>query len=472
MKKTKIVCTMGPASMEVETIKRMITAGMDLVRLNFSHGSHEELRQTIANVRLASKETGKPVGILADHQGPKIRIGTLPEPVLLKEGDTVRLVAGEAGAAAGEGIFVDYPTIAEDVPVGNTIFLADGLIELRVEKAEAGSLLCRVVRGGELTSRKGVTLPGVSVRLPAVTEKDLEDLEFAVEEGVDFLALSFVRRPEHIVEVRRYLEVKDSHAMIIAKIENEEGFNNREEILQVADGIMVARGDLGIEVPPEDVPWMQQQLIRGANMAGKPVITATEMLESMVRNPRPTRAEVTDVAHAILDGTDALMLSAETAVGRNPVAAVEIMAKVAERTESSLDYEEILGRKRIGSFRSVSEAISHATCQTAMDLNAAAIITTTQSGSTARMVSKFRPKAPIFASTPSPRVLRQLTLSWGVTPVLVPHTYTTDEMLDVSIEAIVRKGWVKEGDLVIITAGVRTGLPGSTNLLQVNHIGM
>lgn len=472
MKKTKIVCTMGPAVAETEMVKRLIAAGMDVIRLNFSHGDHEGHRRAMETVRLASQETGEPVGILVDIQGPKIRVCCLPGPVMLEEGSTVHLVGGDNILAADNRIPVDYPTIAEDVPVGNTVFLADGLIQLIVEGVADGSLVCRVVRGGELTSRKGVTLPGVSVRLPAVTDKDVEDIDFAIAEGADFLALSFVRRPEHIEEVRERLKAKGCRARIIAKIENQEGFNNREAILHAADGIMVARGDLGIEVPPEEVPLMQQQLIRAANLVGKPVITATEMLESMIRNPRPTRAEVTDVAHAILNGTDALMLSEETAIGKNPVAAVEIMAKVAERTESSLDYEEILSKKRIGSFRTISEAISHATCQTAMDLNAAAIITATQSGSTARKVSKFRPKAPIFASTPSPSVLRQLTLSWGVLPVLVPHTYTTDEMLDVSIEAIVRKGLVKEGDLVIITAGVRTGLPGSTNLLQVNRIGM
>lgn len=472
MKKTKIICTMGPATMEKETIKRLITAGMDIVRLNFSHGNHEVHRLAMETVRQASEETGKPVGILVDVQGPKIRVCALAQPLVLVEGDLVRLVAGDCSLTTEGRIPVDYATITEDVPVGNTVFLADGLIQLKVEAVEKDSLVCRVVRGGELTSRKGVTLPGVSVRLPAVTEKDLGDIDFAIKEGADFVALSFVRRPEHIMEVRKRLKAKGSHAMIIAKIENEEGFNNRDEILQVADGIMVARGDLGIEVPPQEVPLIQQQLIRGANQAGKPVITATEMLESMIRNPRPTRAEVTDVAHAIQDGTDALMLSAETAVGKNPVAAVEIMAKVAERIESSLDYEEILSKKRIGSFRSVSEAISHATCQTAMDLNAAAIITATQSGSTARMVSKFRPKAPVLASTPSPGVLRQLTLSWGVTPILVPQTNTIDDMLDVSIDAMVRKGFIREGDLIILTAGVRTGIPGSTNLLQVNRIGM
>ena len=448
----------------------LINSGMDVARINFSHGSHEDHRRMIEQVRQASSACGRPVGILVDVQGPKIRVCALEQPILLIEGTMVKLVS-DVGKSEYGVIPIDYPYIKEDVPIGNFIFLADGLIQLVVEELEDDGLICRVMVGGELKSRKGVTLPGVSVRLPAITPKDLEDIRFALDEGVDLIALSFVRRPEHVVEVRRLLGEVDNDRMIIAKIENEEGFQNSKEILEVADGIMVARGDLGIEVPPEEVPMIQQSLIKTANQVGKPVITATEMLESMIWNPRPTRAEVTDVAHAIQDGTDAVMLSAETAVGKHPVAAVKMMARVAQQIESSLDYEEILSKKRVGSFVSISDAISHATCQTALDLKASAIITSTQSGSTARMVSKYRPQAPIMASTPSPRVMRQLTLSWGVSPFLVPRTHTIDDMLDVSIDSVVRCGCVKEGDLIVITAGVRAGMPGSTNLLQVNRVG-
>lgn len=470
MKKTKIVCTIGPASLEPGVIEQMVNAGMDVARINFSHGTHEDHHHAIETVRQASSACGRPIGILVDIQGPKIRLSKFDNPITLKEGAKVSLVAGDKATKPGQ-IPVDYPHLVEDVPVGKTIFIADGLIQLKVDSATSDELICHVVRGGELTSRKGVTLPGISVRLPAVTPKDIEDIRFAMAEGVDLFALSFVRRPEHIREVRELMGEEGKERLIIAKIENEEGFHNIHSILEEADGIMVARGDLGIEVPPEEVPMIQSSLISSANHAGKPVITATEMLESMIRNPRPTRAEVTDVAHAILDGTDAIMLSAETAVGKHPVAAVQMMARVADRTEASLNYEEILSKKRVGHFGSIGDAISHATCQTAADLSAAAIITSTQSGQTARMVSKYRPQTPILASTPSPRVLRQLTLSWGVTPMLVPRTYTIDEMLDVSIDSMVRAGYVSEGDLIILTAGVRAGVVGSTNLLQVNRIG-
>jgi pyruvate kinase len=469
MKKTKIVCTMGPASTDPDVLLALINAGMDVARINFSHGTYDDHKRTIELVRRMAEKSGKAIGVLADIQGPKIRLGNLDQPILLNEGEEVHLTVGSHMDKPGY-IPVEYPYLLEDIPEGNYVYLFDGLIRLQVEKVESDSLLCKVLCGGELLSRKGVTLPGVSVRLPAITPKDEEDIKFALEQSVDFLALSFVRRPEHILEVRQLLGEAGSDRMIIAKIENEEGFKNRFEILEAADGIMVARGDLGIEVPPEEVPLIQQSLIRAANRSGKPVITATEMLESMIRNPRPTRAEVTDVAHAIYDGTDAIMLSAETAMGKYPVPAVEIMSRVAKRIESSLNYEEILSKKRIGSFRTVSDAISHATCQTALDLKAAAILTATQSGSTARMVSKYRPQAPIIASTPSWRVMRQLTLSWGVTPMHVPQSANTDELFDVSVESAAKAGYANPGDLVVITAGVRTGVPGSTNILQVQRV--
>lgn len=468
MKKTKIICTLGPASSDPAVLEKMINSGMNIARLNFSHGAYEEHAYRIKLVRQVAAKLGKSVGILADIQGPKIRIGKLPvEPLVLNDGDHIFLTIDQLKGKNTDYIFVDYPSLINDVTVGGKIFLADGMIELRIIEVGETDLKCEVTSGGELTSKKGVTLPGVSVNIPALMEKDRSDLEFVIKEQVDLIAISFARKPEHITEIRELVNSLGGDQLLIAKIENEEGLKNSESILNVADGIMVARGDLGVEVPPEEVPLIQKYLIEICNNAGKPVITATEMLESMIRNPRPTRAEITDVAHAIMDGTDAIMLSAETAVGKFPVAAVNIMSRVAERIETSLKYEKILAKKRIGSFGTVADAISHATCQTAMDLKAAAIITSTQSGSTARMVSKYRSPASIVAITPSERVAQQLTISWGVNPVLAPMAKNIDEMLDLSIEGAKKAGFVKENDLIVITAGVRTGVPGSTNLLQV-----
>ncbi len=471
MKKTKIICTLGPASTEPAVLEKLIKAGMNIARLNFSHGSHEEHAERIKLVREIATRLGSPIGILADIQGPKIRTGIInPGPIQLTEGTEVRLTTDRQKDGNPDFIYVDYPTLVQDVKIGGTIFLADGMIQLTVKAVQGTDLICEVLNGGELSSKKGVTLPGVSVNLPAIMDKDRSDIEFVVQQQVDFIAVSFARKAEHLAEIRALVTELGGDQMLIAKIENEEGFRNSEEILQACDGIMVARGDLGTEVPPEEVPLIQKFLIEICNSAGKPVITATEMLESMIRNPRPTRAEVTDIAHAILDGTDAIMLSAETAMGKYPVTAVEIMTRVAKSIENSLKFEEILAKKKVSSFPTVSDAISHATCQTALDLKAAAIISSTQSGSTARMVSKYRPQAPIVAATPSIRVAQQLALSWGVFPVIVPTANNIDEMLDVSIEATKKTGFIRSNDLVVLTAGVRTGIPGSTNLLQVLYI--
>jgi len=475
MKKTKIVCTLGPASTSPQVVKEMARAGMDVARLNFSHGTHNEHKERIGLIRRVSREINKEIGILADLQGPKIRTGRLAEPLHLEEGNRLYLVSeGNLSLPAEElpVVTVDYRNLVSDLKKGNTVYIRDGLIQLRVEKVVREAACCRVLKGGTLNSRQGLTLPGVSVSLPAVTDKDLADLEFALKEDVDFIALSFVRRAGHVDEIRRIIAGAGSEARIIAKIENEEGFKRRGEILSAADGVMVARGDLGIEVPPEEVPLLQKILIKLANRLGKPVITATEMLESMIRNPRPTRAEVTDVAYAIISGTDAVMLSAETATGRYPLQAVKMMTRIAGQIEPSLNYEEQLRRppnRRKKPF-SVADAISHATCQTAFDLGARAIITATQSGSTARMVSKYRPQAPVLAATPSIHVARALSLSWGVTPMRAPFTTTTDATLDAGIQAAVNSGLVKRGDLIVITGGVRTGIPGTTNLLQVHEI--
>lgn len=471
MKKTKIICTLGPASSAPPVLEKMFDAGMNIARLNFSHGAYEEHARIIAAVRETAARNHKSIGILADIQGPKIRTGALyQESLRLEEGTEVVLTTDPREERQPGFIYVGYPTLSEDVAVGKNIFLADGMICLKARDVLPRGVRCEVVCGGELTSKKGVTLPGVAVNLPALTPKDRLDIEFLVRQQVEFIAVSFARKAEHMEEVKSFIRELGGDQLVIAKIENEEGFRNSEAIIQACDGMMVARGDLGVEVPPEEVPLIQRQLIKLCNKAGKPVITATEMLESMIRNPRPTRAEVTDIAHAIFDGTDAIMLSAETAVGKYPLAAVEMMARVAERTESALRYTEILARKKIGVAPTIADAISHATCQSALDLKAKAIITSTQSGSTARMVSKYRPEAPIIAATPSERVARQLTLNWGVYPVLVAPTGNIDSMLDVSVAAAKKFNFVGLRDLVVITAGVRTGVPGSTNLLKIHHV--
>lgn len=462
---------MGPASSKLAILEKLLNAGMNIARLNFSHGSHEDHAATIRIIREAAANTGKTVGILADIQGPKIRTGLLPaEPLAMNEGERFLLSADPQKEALPGYIYIKYPTLERDAQVGRKIYLADGMIELKVLELRPEGVLCEVVSGGELTSKKGVTFPGVSVDLPALTAKDREDIQFVVGQDVDFIAVSFARKAEHIKEIRDLVEQLGGSQLLIAKIENEEGFHNSEEILKVSDGIMVARGDLGVEVPPEEVPLIQRHLIELCNNDGKPVITATEMLESMIRNPRPTRAEVTDIAHAIFDGTDAIMLSAETAVGKHAVAAVEIMMRVANRMEDSLKYEEILARKKVSAFPTVSDAISHATCQTASDLQAVAIISSTQSGSTARMVSKYRPQAPIIAATSSERVARQLTINWGVYPVVVSRAENIDDLLEVSVAAAKRFNFIALGDLIVITAGVSTGVPGSTNLLKVHYV--
>lgn len=470
MKRTKIVCTLGPASERPEILERMIRGGMDLARINMSHGDKAAHMLRVQTLRAVAARVNAPIGLLIDLQGPKIRLGELPgSAVTLRQGDSVLLHSGLDGPV---GTFpVDYENLSSDVRAGNTIFLRDGIVALEVLGINGPLVRCVVLRGGDVSSRQGVTLPGAKVGLPPLSDKDRSDLLFAVEAGADFVALSFARRAEHVYELKELLTRAGAPGTaVIAKIESREGVEQADEILSAADGIMVARGDLGVELPAEEVPLVQKDLIRRCNVMGKPVITATEMLESMIRNPRPTRAEVGDVANAILDGTDALMLSAETAVGQFPGEAVEFMARVAQFTENSLDYGAILRAKSIGITHSVSDAISHATCQTALDLDAAVIITSTQSGSTARMVSKYRPKAPIVAPTPSPEVARRMALVWGVRPVVVPRTESIDDLLDVSIGAAVEMGLVSPGQLVVITAGVRSNRPGSTNLLQVQRV--
>lgn len=470
LRHTKIVCTIGPASESPETLKKMILAGMNVARLNFSHGSYEEHRRRIETVRTAAGELHRNVAILLDLKGPKIRVGDLASPLHLKAGERVTLTVEQADGTATR-IPVNYPPLPREVSSGYTILLADGLIALKVLATTETDVHCEVLNDGVLTSRKGLNLPGVRTSIEAVTEKDVADIRFGVSLDVDYVAASFVRRADDILAVRRVLEEEQSDALIIAKIETWEAISNLDEIIQVSDGIMVARGDLGLEINAEEVPLVQKRIIRDCNRVGKPVITATQMLESMVHNPRPTRAEASDVANAILDGTDAVMLSAETAVGEYPVEAVATMARIAARVEEALPYDEILDRNRVAARGTVTDAIAYGTCTTAADLGAAAIVTATQSGYTARMVARYRPPCPIVAVTPSQKVLRQMALVWGVHPLLVREISDTDTMIAASIQAALDAQFIKGGDLVVITAGVPVSVSGTTNLIKVHTVG-
>lgn len=472
MRKTKMVGTIGPASESVKMLKQLFEAGLDVARLNFSHGDHKEHGQRIRNIRQAMVETGKNVAILLDTKGPEIRTGVLKqEPIDLVEGETLIITTEQIEGDATK-ISVTYEGLVKDVHIGSKILIDDGLIELAVEKMEGKQIFTRILNGGQLKSRKGVNVPGVSINLPGITEKDASDIRFGLEQEIDFIAASFVRKSSDILEIRKILEDnKKTDVHIIAKIENQEGVDNIDAILDVADGIMVARGDLGVEVPAEDVPLIQKMLIKKCNNLGKPVITATQMLDSMQRNPRPTRAEVGDVANAIFDGTDAVMLSGETAAGKYPLESVVTMEKIAERTESALQYREMLHRRTNERQETITDAISQAVSNAAHDLNASAVLTPTESGYTARMVSQYRPKAPIVAVTTSTRVMRKLALVWGVFPLHAATAESTDEMLEISVDASVQSGMVKHGDLVVITAGVPVRESGTTNMMKIHVVG-
>ncbi len=471
MRKTKIVCTIGPASESLENTKKLIMAGMNVARMNFSHGDFEEHGNRIKNIRQASQELGKSVALLLDTKGPEIRTGKIAvEPLDLVEGETITLTTEEI-AGDKNRLSVSYVDLPKDVSVGSTILIDDGLIGLTVTKVEGTEIECHIVNGGQIKSRKGVNVPGVSISLPGITEKDTNDIVFGIEQGVDFIAASFVRKASDVLEIRELLKKHNAeHIQIISKIENQEGVDNLDEILEVSDGLMVARGDLGVEIPAEEVPIVQKQMIEKCNRAGKPVITATQMLDSMQRNPRPTRAEASDVANAILDGTDAIMLSGETAAGKYPVESVQTMSRIAEKAESAIANREILKKQSEAQQTSVTESISQSVAHAAWNLDARAIVTSTQSGTTARMISKYRPVAPIIAVTTQEQTLRRLALAWGVIPVKGEVAETTDELFESALEGAKNSGLVEKGDLVVITAGVPLGRSGSTNLIKVDHI--
>jgi len=464
-RRTKTVCTLGPASSSPETIRALIEAGMDVARLNFSHGDRETHRATLALVREIAADMGRPVGVLQDLCGPKIRLGELPAGgVTLARGEIVTLAGGDA--PGGDALPVSYPYLAEDVRPGDPILLADGLVALRVLETGDGAVRCRVETGGVLTSHKGVNLPGSALRIPALTDKDRLDLEVGLEAGVDFVAVSFVRSEADLDPVLSILEGRPGRPLLIAKIEKPGAVERLDAILSRVDGVMVARGDLGVELPVERVPLVQKQIIRAAVRAGKPVITATQMLRSMVDSPRPTRAEASDVANAILDGTDAVMLSEESAVGKYPVEAAATLDRIARAVEPALDSARFLDAGGDAGLRSVPEAIGHAACALARDVGATAIVASTTSGTTARLVARFRPAAPVVGLTPDPVVQRQLCLSWGVIPALSPRFDDTDAMFAVARRWVLERGIAGSGDTIILTAGIPVNVRGTTNILK------
>jgi len=468
MPRTKIVCTLGPACDAPDVLREMVRAGMDVARINFSHGDHAAHVRRIAAVRRIAQEEGRVVAILCDLQGPKLRVGEIAGgAVELPEGATVRLTTRGVPGNADE-INLPHPDLVADVQPGQRLLLDDGALELRVEAKTDTDLVCRVIVGGQLSSHKGVNVPGAALSFSSLTPKDRADALLAIEQQADYLALSFVRRASDVQELRALIASRGARIPIIAKIEKAEALDAFDEILEAAEAVMVARGDLGVETPPEQVPLHQKRILRACNRVGKPAITATQMLQSMINNPRPTRAEASDVANAVLDGTDAVMLSGETATGHYPVEAVKMMESVATIAEQAVECAEWL--RRVGPGDSPSEAIARATVEIADELNAAAIITTTVSGHTARMVARYRPCMPVLAATPNAAVQRQMALVWGVTPLLVPEYATTDEMIAHTTQAALATGLVKRGDLVIITAGIPAGGEGRTNMLKVHVV--
>lgn len=471
-KKTKIICTMGPATDDDEVLKDLMRSGMDIARLNFSHGDHEEQLGRIKRIKKFREELNLPIAILLDTKGPEIRTG------LLETDDDVELVTGQEYTLTTRDIkgnneitSITYAELPQDVEAGNTILIDDGLIELKVKEIKDGTdIVCDVINGGLLGSRKGVNVPNVRVNLPSITEKDKADIEFGLENGIDFIAASFIRNAEAVEEIKDIIGAHNMHVGVISKIENMEGVENIDAIIDASAGIMVARGDLGVEMPAEEVPLIQKDIIKKCNKLGKPVIVATQMLETMTSNPRPTRAEASDVANAIFDGADAIMLSGESANGDYPLEAVSTMNVIAKRVEQALEYKEIFVSKGFTHHNvTTTDVIAHATVQMAYELSAQAIITPTESGYTSKVVSKYRPKATIIAYTPNDRVARHLNLRWGVVPVEGKAWDDVDEMIATATAASVRQGIVKQGDKTIITSGMKFG-EGNTSTIRVHTI--
>ena len=470
MRKTKIICTIGPASESEERLRELMLAGMNVARFNFSHGTHEEQKAKYERVLKVRKELGLPVATMLDTKGPEIRLRDFEGgKVELKAGETFTLTTEEIMGTAQRAT-ISYKNLKNDISVGTTLLIDDGLIELEVEKISGEDIICRVINGGFVSNHKGVNVPGAILSMPYISDADMEDILFGIKEGYELIAASFVRSKEDIYELRKILQEHGSDMKIIAKIENMQGIENLEEILEASDGVMVARGDMGVEIPMEEVPVLQKKMIKMANAQGKHVITATQMLESMINHPRPTRAEATDIANAIYDGTTAIMLSGESAAGKYPVEAVKTMARIAESAEKDIDYRSRMRRNDEGDKSEITNAIAYATCSAAMDLNAAAIITVTMSGYTAEAISRFKPSCPIIGCAVNERVCDQLNLLWGVNPLLIKEEENSEELFADAVTAAKEAGYVNTGDIVVITAGVPLGITGTTNMIHVVEV--
>ena len=472
MRRTKIVCTLGPSTDKEEVLRNLMKNGMNVARMNFSHGTHEEQKARLDMIKKLREELNLPVAALLDTKGPEIRIGDVEGGKLeLKPGQEFTLTTEEM-LGTEKKVTITYKELYKDVEPGDSILIDDGLIGMEVVRIDESDIVCRVKNGGFISNHKGVNVPGVELNMPFVSPKDLADIVFAVEQDYDFIAASFTRTAEDIMEIRKILQEHGGEKIhIIAKLENKQGVKNCEDILRVADGIMIARGDMGVEIPLEEVPVIQKELIRKAMHMGKPVITATQMLDSMMKNPRPTRAETSDVANAIYQGTSAIMLSGETAAGAYPIEAVQTMAKIAERTEQDIDYSREFKPRKLAEAPDVTSAISHATCTTAADLKAAAIVAVSKSGRTVSRIAKYLPVCPIIGCTTDERVYRQLNLLWGVTPVVMEEANTADELFDHAVELAEQKDLIARGELVVIAAGVPVGLSGTTNMMKVQIAG-
>ena len=473
MKKTKIVCTMGPQENDIDLLSRMIEAGMDVARFNFSHGTHEEQAERMESVRKARERTGRPIAMLLDTKGPEIRTGLLVDhkKVTLEAGKEIILTTEDIDGTA-EKVSITYKKLYEDVKAGDTILVDDGLMELRVKEIDGEDIICEIINGGELSERKGCNVPGVRTQLPAITDKDIEDIVWGIGQGFDVIAASFIRDAAGVYQIKDLLKEHGSTIPVFSKIECSEAVDNIDEIIEASDGIMVARGDLGVEVPAHLVPHIQKEIISKCNKAYKPVITATQMLDSMIRNPRPTRAEVADVANAIYDGTDAVMLSGETAVGKYPVEAVTLMAEIAKNTEKYMNEDQFNSHRSMEQHATVSSSVCYAAVRTAKNVGASAILIPTVSGKTARLMSNFRPEIPIYAVSPSWAMVRRMQLYWGVTPFAGKKEKNQYLLIDHSIQIVKDKGYVKEGDIVVITAGdpifdVQDANGSVTNMMMV-----
>ena len=472
MRKTKIICTLGPSANGEEILRELILSGMDVARFNFSHGDHNEHLGRLLKIEKLREELGIPVATLLDTKGPEIRIGTFKDnkKIHLKEGQTFTLTSREI-----EGdetiVSISYPNLINDIEIGTRVLIDDGLVEMLVNEVTTTDIICTVKNNGVISNRKGVNVPGIHLSMQYISDKDRADIIFGIEHNFDFIAASFVRTAKDVNDIRSILSKYNSPTKIIAKIENAKGVEHIDEIIQAADGIMIARGDMGVEIPYEEVPVLQKMIIKKVYLSGKQVITATQMLDSMMKNPRPTRAETTDVANAIYDGTSAIMLSGETANGDYPLESLKTMVKIAMCAEADIDYKKRFRMNDVYQKPDITDAISRATVTTAHDLNAKMIITVTTSGKTARMISRYRPDCQILGCTTDPIVYRQLSMAWGVTPLLIPIEYDTFELFDHAIEAVEKAGYLKDGELAVLTAGVPLGTSGTTNLIKVQIAG-